>query len=145
MSGGCSSKTPTSPLAFDYQQAYAGDYLIGANKTQDTGCNFYPSYAGTLTVTVDPDGSNFRLQIMEFSTRVYTGTVQQNGDFSASGTNAFQSNQKTAFTATGTVTGKLASGFAASGTETLNLTHGCPAPNDSAHQQMVIFMVRTLR
>ena len=121
ISGSCSSKTPTSPLQFDYQQAYAGDYLISALKTQDTGCNFNRSYSGTMTVAVNPDGSNFRLQIKEFVTRVYTGTVQQNGTFSTSGTNTFFG-----FTAAGTVTGQLGSGFAASGTETLNLTKGCP-------------------
>jgi hypothetical protein len=108
-------------LQFDYQQAYAGDYLISAIKTQDTGCNFNRSYSGTLTVAVNLDGSNFRLQIREFVTRVYTGTVQQNGTFSTSGTNTFFG-----FTAAGTVTGQLGSGFAASGTETLNLTKGCP-------------------
>jgi hypothetical protein len=123
------TRTPTPAFNF---QIYVGTYPISATKTQDTGCGFPASFDGQTNVTVNPNGSNFSLQLIQFPpivggtpvTRIYQGTLQQNGTFSASGTNTFFD-----FTATGTVAGQLvASGFRASGTETLNFTNGCP-PN----------------
>ena len=93
-------------------------------------------------MTVNPNGSNFSLQLIQFPpvvgltpvTRLYLGVVQQDGTFSASGTNTFFD-----FTATGTVTGQLTSGLKATGTETLHLTNGCPPPPAELSGHTVVF------
>jgi hypothetical protein len=109
--------TPTpGPPVFNFQAAFAGTYSVNATKTQDTGCNFRPSFNGQIVITVNPDGSNFVLRVVEQATRTHQGNIQQNGNFNASGTNSFSG-----FTENGQVNGNNINA-----TETLNFTAGPP-------------------
>lgn len=110
--------TPTSLFTYSI---FGGNYSITATKTQDTGCGFSSSFVGTLMVSVNPDGTGFTVKVVESATRTYTGSVQQNGSFSASGQNTFFG-----YTENGTVTGQFVPGISVTGNEAMSFSAGCP-------------------
>ena len=108
---------PTGPFA-----AFAGSYSISATKTRDDGCNFSPTFGGRIVITLNPDGSNFRAQVVEQVTRTYTGSITTGGSFNASGSNNFLS-----FQTTGTLIGNI-SGNSITADETITFNAGCAPP-----------------
>ena len=97
--------------------SFDGTYNIVANKAVDPGCNFVPSFSGQLQVTTD--GSRIVARMIERLTRIYTGTIQPNGNFTASGNGNLNT-----LTYTGQIEGQV-SGNSISGTEMLNIQNGC--------------------
>ena len=108
------------PLFPGMFQSLYGNFNIGANKTTDTGCNFNNSFSGQVQLSGANDGANLTLRMIERLTRVYSGTMQANGFYNASGTgnlNGYEYSGRIY----GVVTGNTIAGF-----ETLDFTSGCP-------------------
>ena len=113
---------PNPPPPSNPFPAFAGMYSINATKTRDDGCNFSPMFSGRIVITLNSDGSNFRVQVVEQVTRLYIGSITSGGSFNASGSNNFFS-----FQTTGTLSGTI-SGNSIIADETINFSAGCPPP-----------------
>jgi hypothetical protein len=70
---------PSNPFA-----QFSGTYNIQATKTQDPGCNFFPTFSGQIGITANADGT-LQVRVIERQTRLYNGTIQVSGSYSASG------------------------------------------------------------
>lgn len=98
---------------------FAGNYRISATKVSDGGCNFVPSFSGQVELSSGTDSSRVVARMIERLTRSYTGTIQQDGSFSAAGNGGWST-----LTYTGQIVGRV-NGNTISGTETLNIQNGC--------------------
>jgi hypothetical protein len=100
------------------QNTLGGVFNIAATKSVDTGCNFSPSFTGQAAVQTN--GSTVTITIKERQNRTYTGTIQSNGNFSASGNGSWGYHAYQ-----GQIQGQI-NGNSISGTESMNFTMGCP-------------------
>jgi hypothetical protein len=109
---------PPPPPAPPAQNTFGGIFNIAATKSVDTGCNFSPSFTGQAAVQTN--GSTVTVTIKERQNRTYTGTIQSNGTFSASGNGSWGYHAYQ-----GQIQGQI-NGNSISGTESMNFTMGCP-------------------
>jgi hypothetical protein len=75
--------SPPPPSTNPFLQ-FSGTYNIQATKTQDPGCNFFPTFNGQIGITANADGT-LQVRVIERQTRPYSGSIQVSGSFTASG------------------------------------------------------------
>ena len=112
---------------------FYGVYDVTFTETRNDGCNnLVAAKTGTLTLSGNPDGSNFRAEVFQPANglrRVYSGTMSIDGTFNGSGSGITPGSLpaatvKPAHEFVGTISGKV-TGITVDATETLRITLGC--------------------
>src|SRR5262245_22345104 len=63
---------PSPPPGSNPFAQFGGTFNIQATKTQDPGCNFFPTFTGRITITTNANGS-LQVAVAERQTRQYAG------------------------------------------------------------------------
>jgi hypothetical protein len=111
--------TPTPPTTPTVSSLY-GTFNMSATKTSDSGCNFNQVFTGQVQISGNTDGSRVVVSVMERLSRTYSGSMQSNGMFSASG-----SGNLDGYAYSGQISGQV-SGNSVQATEVLYFSSGCP-------------------
>jgi hypothetical protein len=112
--------TPPTPPAAPTVSSLYGTFNMSATKTSDSGCNFNQSFTGQAQISGNTDGSRIAVTVMERLSRAYSGSMQSNGTFSASG-----SGNLDGYAYSGQISGQV-SGNSVQATEVLYFSSGCP-------------------
>ena len=134
LGGPCDKKGPGTPTPFTTTTTTTttvvppppnltplfGTFNGSATRQSDTCGNFVPSFTAQIVITGQNDGTNLDVRMVERLTRLYLGTMQPNGTFTANGTGNLDG-----FIYSGTIAG-TSTGNTITGTEILNFSSGCP-------------------